>query len=160
MTATAALRDEIRKTFFPFAAEKGFTRDKGSSLFFTFRKVNDSGGYVFDIQFEKYQKPRFVVNLGSCGADGVTLGARHIAASDIQPSDTPNYARLKPGAGGGTDSWFRQDRGFLQSLLTLKRLDDPAAPVAQLIKLFTEVEEYFQTGTAGPHIYRLAPPQK
>lgn len=153
---TAALRDEIKKTFFPFAAEKGFTRDKGSSLFFVFRKVDENGGYVFDIQFEKYHKPRFVVNLGSCGVDGVTLGGRHIAASDIQPSDTPNFARLKPGAGGGTNSWFRQDRSLLKSLLTFKRLDDPAAPVALLMKLFAEAEEYLYAGTRGPHIYPLA----
>ncbi|TAL37220.1 MAG: hypothetical protein EPN97_05670 [Alphaproteobacteria bacterium] len=155
MSDTTALRDEIKKTFFPFAAEKGFSRSKGSSLFYTFRKITPEGGYVFDIQFEKYHRPRFVVNLGSCGPAGVDFAGRKVAISDMQPSDTANFARLKPRTGGSTRSWFCQDRGLLKSLLTFRRLDDPAVTVASFIGLFGEAEDYLYNNVKGPHIFSL-----
>jgi hypothetical protein len=56
----------------------------------------------------------FVVEMGSCGADGITLHwgkqvpPSKVTALDLNPS---NRSRLKPPETPGTDYWFRFDAG-------------------------------------------------
>lgn len=55
-----------------------------------------------------------------------------------------------------TRGWFRQDRPILQRVISWSRLRTPEDVVQELMALFREVEEFWDTGRVGQHI-RLLP---
>jgi hypothetical protein len=157
MGRTTALRQAIKRTFVPFLAERGFSPDmRHAPWFLTFRQISAHAVHVCDIQWEKYGRPRFVVNFGKCSAKGVIFLDEHLLPGDIFPANTPVHGRLQPGKSPNTGSWFRQDRPVFRSLFSTMKLYPPDEVVAQLVSLFAEVEEFWRTGTIGPHI-RLSP---
>jgi hypothetical protein len=84
-------------------AERGFACDmRGAPQFFTFRRITPDAVHVFDIQWEKRGRPRFLVNFGQCGAAGAMVGDLRIAPQDVSPSSTRLWGRLSPGSGGTT----------------------------------------------------------
>jgi hypothetical protein len=158
MGRTTALRHEIKRVFVPHLVSKGFSPDPRSSPnFLTFRRIEADRVHVCDIQWEKYGRPRFVVNFGNAPAGGVTdvLG-KPIMPEDILPSHAPVRGRLAPGRGTMTGSWFRQDRPLIARLVTWSRLRPPEQVISQLITLFDEVEAFWRSGAIGPHM-RLLP---
>jgi hypothetical protein len=159
MGRTTALRREIKRTFIPYLVAKGFSCDmRGAPAFFTFRKIDSHAVYVCDIQWEKYGRPRFVVNFGMCSPEGVIFYGHHIPPADVEPSHTPESGRLHPKTrpSYGTGDWFRQDLPLSKRIVSFSRLSDPAEVVAKLIALFGEVEAYWEAGRVGPHL-RLRP---
>ena len=153
MGTTTALHHEIKRTFFPFMEAKGFTLDQRyAPHFIDFRRTLEERVQFFEIQWEKYGKPRFVVNFTHVSAKGTICYAEHVPASDVGPGQAPFYCRLHPnGSGSSTRHWFRQDRTILSALLSRSRLYPPDLPVRQLIELFPEVEHYWQSGVVGPN---------
>jgi hypothetical protein len=135
MGRTTELRRELRKRFIPLATSKGFALSEANAPFsWEFRRVVGGDEQSFDIQWEKYGRPRFVVNFSSRGRCG----------------------RLQPGSGTGTSSWFRQDPTILDRLLLRAALRAPAEVVDELIALFSELEQFFSEGLVGKHV-RLFP---
>jgi hypothetical protein len=132
---------------------KGFRTDsRDMPHLLAFRRVTAERIYVCDIQWEKYGRPRFVLNFGSCGPQGVICLGKEIEPADITPSATPWRGRLTPGPSPYTSSWFRQDRSLLQGLWKGSRLKPPDEVISNLIGLLPEVEEYWKSGTIGNHI--------
>jgi hypothetical protein len=157
MGRTTALRREIKQVFVPYLANKGFSADlRSAPNFLCYRRIEADQVQVFDIQWEKYGRPRFVVNFGKAPADGVVdlLGQR-IKPDDILPSHAPIRGRLAPGSGAMTGSWFRQDRPLVERLASWSSLRPPEQVISQLMTLFVEVEDFWKSGTIGPHVRML-----
>lgn len=154
MGRTTALRQEIARVFIPRAQDAGFTVDRRHApVFIEFRRTKDGTLHIFDIQWEKYGKPRFVVNFGTCPSAGMEIGGKHYAPDEVIASWTPVCGRLQPGKGATTWSWFCQDFPLILRLLTFgKKEKNPEEVVALLLKLFQELETYWKTGAAGPHM--------
>jgi hypothetical protein len=154
MGRTTELRRAIKKTFVPYLQERGFSLDmRRAPASFTFRKIDAQAVYVCDIQWEKYGTPRFVVNFGKCGAQGVIVRGKEVMPGDIFPECTPEHGRLQPGRSRTTGGWFRQDRPLLKRLLSRSRYYPAEQVVAQLMALFAEVESFWISGTLGPHMH-------
>jgi hypothetical protein len=161
MGPTTPLRQEIKRVFVPHLTAKGFAFDmRGAPQILTFRRINARAIDVCDIQWEKYGRPRFVVNFGKCGADGVVFRGKRIAPEDIVPYYGLCWGRLSPGSDRTTRGWFRQDRPLLERLMRWSRFYTPQEVVSLLTALFVEVEEFWASGTLGPHLRLLPPPAK
>jgi hypothetical protein len=105
-----------------------------------------------EIQWEKYGRPRFVVSFGHASAKGTICFGENIAPNEVGPGQAPQYCRLHPtGNGSSTRHWFRQDRPLVSALLARSFLYPADVPVQQLIELFAEVENYFESGIVGQH---------
>ncbi|WP_345552515.1 hypothetical protein [Microbulbifer aestuariivivens] len=141
MGTTTELRKEIKKTFIPYVEAKGFISSmENAPNFFDFKKIIENEEWFFDIQFEKYGTPRFVVNFGKA------------QIKNNKRTITTGHCRLQPGKTASTGSWFRQDKHWIIKLLSSKKLHQPEVVVEQLISLFPEIEQYFQDGTIGEHL--------
>ncbi len=158
MGRTTELRREIKQRFIPMVISKGFTADnRYAPNFLGFRKVTAEAVYVFDIQWEKYGSPRFVINFGKCSGKGVISHGEFVPPAEVTPAQTPFMGRLQPKRGGGLSCWFRQDRLLWEWALSGKRFYSASEVVTKLIELFPEVETYWSTGNIGPHIHALPP---
>lgn len=154
MGKTSDLRKEIKVKFIPYMQAQGFTVDtRGGPSLLSFRRITESAVHVCELQFEKYGYPRFVVKFGSCSPTGLTVGGTHIKAADVHSWDIPVNGSLKPGKSMSSRHWFRQDKPLLQSLFAKEKMYPPAHPVADLMRLFPEVENFWATGKAGPHCH-------
>ena len=157
MGRTTPLRQELKRAFFPYLAGKGFTTDmRRAPQFFTFRKIDVLDFRVCDIQWDKYGGPRFAVNFGKCGADGADFRGQHVPPADVFPSHAYQWGRLIPGPHWTTRGWFRQERPILQRVISWSRVRAPEYVVQELMTLFREVEDFWNTGRVGRHI-RLVP---
>jgi len=153
MGRTTELRQAIKANFLPLMVGKGFEPDLSlMPQFMTFRRITPDKIYVCDIQWEKYGRPRFVMNFGNCGPRGVVCHGNEIDPVKIFTSHTPEHGRLAPGLGATASGWFRQDRTLLDWLLARSRMKSAEDVVADLIRLFVEVEEYWSAGKLGRHI--------
>src|SRR5262245_8328433 len=160
MGRTTELRHEIKQRLNPLMAQKGFVCDtRRAPQFVTFRKIAPDAVYVIEVQWEKYGRPRFIINFGKCGPAGTICHGDRVYPEHILPSLPPHSGHLLPGSGPSTSSWFRQDRRLVERLLNWSR-DYPAADVVtRFLELLHEVEEFWARGTIGPHI-RFVPVPK
>jgi hypothetical protein len=100
-SAAAPLRELMKERFYPFAAERGFVRAKSTHPLFTvFRRRHDQTVQVFDIQWDKYRAPRFVLNFGEARAEGVDIRGVHVSGDDLEPSHCEIQGRLQRRKGG------------------------------------------------------------
>ncbi|MDB5177463.1 MAG: hypothetical protein JWN75_1131 [Candidatus Saccharibacteria bacterium] len=155
MGNTTELRRELKRTFMPFLAAKGFTlNQRHAPHFIDFYRTVDERVQFLEIQWEKYGKPRFAVNVGQVSTKGTICYGEHIEAKDVGPGQAPQYCRVYPnGNGSSTRHWFRQDRPMISALLTRSRLYAPEVPIRQLLDLFNEIEEYWRSGQVGQHMF-------
>ena len=151
MGRTTELRGVLKTRFFPFMEAKGFSIDqRHAPNFWDFRRTVNGRVQFFEIQWDKYGRPRFTANFGHVSAKGTVCYGKRVPAADIGPGQAPEYCRLHPGSGPSTRHWFRQDRSLLSALFK-GRLHAPERPVLQLIELFAEAEAYWASGRPGPH---------
>ena len=133
MGKTTALRREIKRSFIPYMQGKGFVADlRDMPQVLAFRRITPARIDVCDIQWEKYGRPRFVLNFGSCGPQGVISHGKEIRPADITSWDTPIWGRLRPGRASSVSGWFRQDRTLLQRFWTEVVFKHPQIPFKTL----------------------------
>lgn len=160
MGRTTDLRRAVKARFLPFMLEKGFQYDaRNMPAFMEFRKITADRIYVCDIQWEKYGRPRFVLNFGTSGPNGVVCHGEEIDPSDLTASSASSTGRLTARAGTGLSCWFRQDNSLLRRIVSWSRLRRPDDVVDELIERFNEVEDYWSKGSVGRHI-RIMPDRK
>lgn len=159
MGTTTDLRRELKKRFYPFVAEHGFRIDMTHSPFnIAFRRITAERIDVFDIQWEKSGRPRFVVNFGQCSPSGAVHFGEQVPPDRVLPYMGSSSGRLQPKKGSGTRVWFRQDRSFLRRVV-LRHQPRPAAHVVdELLCHFPELEEWFQHQRMGLHMTILSYP--
>jgi hypothetical protein len=103
-----AMEEEIKVLVLPVLRASGF---KGS--FPHYRRAVEDGIDLLTFQFDRHGGG-FVVEIARSPGDGITTpwGERvlpnKVTAWDLHPD--MRY-RIQPRSGGGTDSWFRFDRG-------------------------------------------------
>ncbi|MEZ0261193.1 MAG: hypothetical protein ACAH80_09295 [Alphaproteobacteria bacterium] len=156
MGKTTDLRREITTIFVPAMQRRGFTVDKRDlPVFLRFWRIKDDEAHLFDIQWEKYGRPRFIVNFGRCPAAGLVIRGKHYAPQDVLASWTPEGGRLQPQPGTSSRSWFRQDKPFLQSLFSREKLRPADEVIAvDLLCTFGEVEMWWESRTRMAHMHR------
>ncbi len=94
---------------------------------------------MFEIQWDKYWKPYFVINFGN----GESI------------DEQINYeGRLQRSRGGSQLCWFGTRRPWLSRFATGKWKYTPEEVVTELIVAFDELESWWAEGTEGPHIDR------
>ncbi len=143
---TTALRKSIKEEFIPLLIAKGFAVDNhyapGTILF---RRAAGDTLHICDIQWDKYGKPRFILNIGE-------TKLRDRQPETISTWDCETYLQLKPKSGASTGNWFRQDRPLLHRLLKKEDLYPVSEVIRMLITLFSEAEEFWDKGLIGSHI--------
>jgi hypothetical protein len=153
MGNTTSLRQAIKRVFIPHLADKGFAVDmRRAPQFLTFRRITRQGVHVCDIQWDKYGRPRFIVNFGRCGSQGVVIRGQPIPPADIFPFDTPEAGRLAPGRRRTTAGWYRQDRSLIGRLFARLAPHPAQDVIGKLVVQFDEVEDLWAAGRVGAHI--------
>ncbi len=153
MGKTSELRSEVKRVFFPLAESRGFSIDqRDAPTFTTFRHAIAESLHVFDLQWDKYGRPRSVVNFGICPVSGLHLSGKNIPSDQVLAGWTPQGGRLQPRAGASEANWFRQDKPLLARLFLGATLRPAPEVVAQLTQLFPELEAYWSTGAVGKHV--------
>jgi hypothetical protein len=152
---TTALRHEIKRRFIPHVQQRGFALDeRDAPTFWLFRRPTGTTVQVFSIQWEKYGRPRFRLDFGTCPVAGLELADKHIDWSNVHPHWLPDVATLRPRRGTLAGSWFRQDRAWLRKLLGAGALRHVSEVVDELFALYPEVEAYWSSGVVGTSIHR------
>ena len=158
MASTTALRRELKARFFPYATERGFVMDPRNQPRSTaFRRRAESRVHMFEVQWEKYGTPRFIVHFGTCPAEGLRVDGRLIAPEDTLPTWCPDAGTLQPRRGTSPRSWFRQDSPWISRMLGRPALRAPAAVVDELLALLPELERYWRSDEVGPHLKLWGP---
>lgn len=154
MGTTTPLRSALKKVFYPHAEAKGFTIDKsGQPHTTTFRRLVGETVQVFNIQWDKYGKPRFVINFGDAPATGVQRYDKSIPATHIEPFDCKPSLRLQRRRGGAMSCWFQLRRPLLKQLASLSREYSPEEVVDYVLSCFPEMEQWWSLRTKGIHIH-------
>jgi hypothetical protein len=134
------LREAVKRRFYPFVEARGFSRIKSTdSLFTTFRKGDAEVAYKFEMQWDKYHRPYFILNFSK--PDGAKMPTR------------TEHGRLQRKRGGSMNCWFNLRRPWLEVLRAGRLSYTPDEVVDQLISCFPEIEEWWSTGTEGAHVY-------
>ncbi len=155
MAPANELRQAIKRRFYPFAEGAGFVRAKSTHPHFTtFRRHRTGVLHVFDVQWDKYHRPRFVLNFGEAPGGDLELHGLRVAAADIEPVHCEPSGRLQRRRGGSMSCWFQLRKPLFEILTTRSARYPPDEVVDQLIQAFGEVEEWWRTKHEGQHIYR------
>jgi hypothetical protein len=153
MGKTTDLRRELKATFFPLLESKGFAIDTSSAPTFTrFRRTVSECVHLVEVQWDKYGRPRFVVNFGACPHDGMQIRGEHFPVEKVFVGWLAENGRLQPRRGHSSANWFSQEPSLLLRLFGLARLRAADAVVSQLMSLFPEVEAYWTMGVVGRHL--------
>jgi hypothetical protein len=107
---------------------------------------------MFELQWDKYGSARFAINFGTCPILGLDINGKSTPAEEALPTWCSDTGRLQPRVGSGTRSWFRQDSTLLQRLMGARAVRHPSEVADELLALFPEVEQYWASGTVGPHV--------
>jgi len=146
-TVRAKLRASLSKKLVPVLIAKGFRGPsdlEGNSLFHEYRRSTDQGTQVLEIQFEKRQLPRFVINLYVEPLGGVKALMRK--------GGTIMSGRLKARMGATTRSWFRADRSWWKAMILGRRGTLENEAVDLCLSLLPEVEGWWATRRSSLHI--------
>jgi hypothetical protein len=134
-----ALKDVI----VPVLRGRGFT---GSFPYF--RRRRQEGVDLFAFQFDR-RGGGFIIEIGRYQSEGFTTHwGKHIPPDKVRAWDLPptQRARIQPGAGLGTDSWFRFD-GAAADIFT--RTAESVIPfVEQAERMFDDFEQVQKVGAA------------
>jgi hypothetical protein len=146
--AVERLRALIRSRFSEFVAGHGFERERGDTLGFRFRRKTDQRHDLIEVQFDKYLRPRFILNFGTVSSDGlIDAYGRHIKAYDVRISHLVESGRLNACPGFFLEHWFGVG-GF--TISPPERVAE--RQIERLIRLFPQVERWFATGRAGMNL--------
>ena len=153
MSRTSILREAIKAKFYPFALGRGFVRGKATSMFTPFRRIRGNVVQVFDVQWDKYNRPRFVINFGEAPSNGVEFGGQKVSTNMLEPGHCPLGGRLQRWRGGSPRTWFQLSKPWSQTLLTFQWAYSQEEVVAEVISCFSELEAWWDSKREGPHIY-------
>lgn len=133
------LNDELKARFYPMVESRGFTRRKSAGPHFAeFRRASLSGEECFEVQWDKYWRPYFVINFGRTAVDEKIW---------------TQSGRLQRRRGGMTSCWFGLAPSILERALKLRWRYSPREVVDEVIVAFDEVECWWKDGKIDPHIY-------
>jgi hypothetical protein len=138
MTIRAKLREELTRRFIPAVNGRGYVGPSviaGNALFYEFRRPCPIGSQTLTLQLDKYQRPRFKLNLHVEPANGFD--------TVIASGGTVVHGFVTPNRGALTSHWFRADRPWWQRLVGI-RSSREAEAVTAAIGVLDEVEQWWQ----------------
>jgi hypothetical protein len=138
MTIRSRLRDEIGARFIPALRSRGFTgpdKIRGNQILHEYGRQCGASREVVAIQFEKRQKPRFVLNLWIEPPGG--------ERAIIESGGVTIQGRITPGRGSGTGSWFRADRPIWQRVVGIRSSLETRA-VDQALQFLDSIDDWFR----------------
>lgn len=145
------LREAVKRYFYPYAESRGFERAKSTHPQFTsFRRVRGQKIDVFDVQWDKYGRPMFVINFGQADVDKVG-----VPMQEVETQHCKSMYRLQRKKGSSYSCWFRLRRPWLEVLRSRRLKYQPEEVVDQLISYFLEIEAWWSDKLEGPHVQRL-----
>jgi hypothetical protein len=153
MGTTTELRRALKTTFFTEAIARGFAVDQRLQPVSTiFRRRVGGVVQIFELQWDKYGRPRFAVHFGTCSTEGLRVGEQLFSPDETLPTWCADVGTLEPR--GRKHGWFRQDAAWWQRVLGRPALRDPAHVVEELQTAFRELESYWENGAVGRRIRR------
>ncbi|AUD77741.1 hypothetical protein CW740_00215 [Kangiella profundi] len=136
---TKPLNDEMKKVFYPWVRAKGFVKQKSTDPHFVeFRRETSSGIDVFEVQWDKYWRPYFVINFKK---------------ERVSDPKWQYPGRLQRISGGSLNCWFSLSKPFIYKLLTFHWSYEPTEVVEELMYAFEELENWWKNGEVGGHMY-------
>jgi hypothetical protein len=153
MGPTTELRRALKETFFAHATRSGFIVDaRRQPQSTTFRRQSGDRVHIFEVQWEKYGRPRFAVHFGTCPAAGLQVEGATLAPEETLATWCTDRGSLRPRRSAPAHAAFRQDATLWQRVLGRPRLRNAAAVVDEVMAVFPELERYWTHGDVGPHL--------
>ena len=160
MGKASDLRRELKARFLPSLAARGFAIDmRDAPTFARCRRGVGDSVEILEVQWDKYGRPRFVINFGTCPVEGIQVGVERFAVESVSVGWLSVSGRLQPRRGSSTSAWFSQEKPLLHRLFSSSRLRSPESVVQDLLDLFPEVEAYWAHGTIGRHLTLFRTPR-
>lgn len=153
MAKAKSIRDALRSTFYPHATKLGFEIDKRwQPQFVVFRRLAADKVDIFDIQWDKYHRPKFVINFSEAPLDRVEFGGKFIDTKDLMVAHCGTFHRLVRDQNKFFYRWFQLRRPLIEQVLKLKRNYEPDEIATQVIDRFSEVEKWWEKKIIGKHV--------
>lgn len=137
MTLRSKLRDAVTRRLIPELRRRGFggpERISGNAILHYYSRERSGRTERLSVQFEKRQKPRFILNAWVEPPDGIE--------GVIKREETLVQGRIAPGGGVGTGSWFRADRPWWQRLVGIRASLEEKA-VDQALERLDAIDDWF-----------------
>ena len=148
------LRNAVKDRLYPLISESGFVRDKGVHPLFTgFRRQHGGRVHVFDVQWDKYHRPCFVLNFGEAPLGDLQVNGTRVPADQVGPPHCPVHGRLQRYRGGSLSCWFRLRKPWSKVLTTGEWNFHPEDVADEVTQAFQELEEWWTSKVEGPHVY-------
>ena len=162
----AYLREELSQRFLPYLRSVGFepaedsSKPDGRSIFpfGTFARKHGSTSDIIEIQFDKYSRPRFIINFRreppELIKEGQGIGPRNARLPKLTEFGAARFKwaqsfRLTPRPQSARWFTMRTFFGFRSPKTCSKEVVD------RLMNLFPQVEAWFKDGTVGEHLQAL-----
>lgn len=144
---TSILRKALKEDFHKYILRLGFQPERKFDDVIPYRRIRDGSNDLIELQFDKYGRPRFVLNFGNAPADGIIDAyGRFVPAKNVCIAQLVQHGRLH--AFPYSIIWFKPN-----TLLGI-RSDEVAVNkvISQFILLAEQVEHWFRTGVSGPNL--------
>jgi hypothetical protein len=150
---------EVEKRLLSIFIEKGFSvvplppKDQVPELKRAFplgllKRKRGTGLDIVEVQFDKRERPAFVINFATVPEEGVDLPwGGHVAQADADASSAPVSGRLY------SSSW--RLRWFRMGLLSPKTEKVAARLVGKAVRYSDEINDWFERGVVGRHVKTL-----
>ena len=113
----------------------------------------DTKVHVFDIQWDKYGAPRFVINFGEAPIEGLDVDGKRVPAAKVEMWHCSIGGRLQRRRGPYLRDWFQLKKPLLEALRSMKWSYDPEEVVGHVKACFHELDAWWASKEEGPHIY-------
>jgi len=144
---TLMLKKSLNENFDEHIAQLGFNPERRRGDIFPYRRIREANNDLLEVQFDKYGRPRFVLNFGIVPVDGVIDAyGRFVEAKDVCIAQLVQHGRLY--CLPYLPVWFRPNRlfGIRSPEYSVNKV------MSHFILLFVQVECWFLTGASGSHL--------
>ena len=155
MSATA-LRKAVRSRLVPALIAEDFLPLADADGTLRFHRPATAVVHLLEVQWDRHDRPRYVVNYATCPADGLRIGERQYAPDAVFAGWLPDSGRLQPRPGPTSASWFRGDVAWPLRLLG-RRPPAADAVVDATVRLLPELWRYWREGRPGLHMHACPP---
>ena len=138
-TLRAICREEISRRLVPELKRRGFAGPdeiRGNALVHEFERKTEKQQELLSIQFDKHQRPRFILNAQIDPPEGWS--------GYDQAGGMMLLGRVAPGGGIGTGGWFRADTPWWKRLFGAPATREKEA-VSQAIAYLDAIDDWFRS---------------